>query len=538
MGSLSSRVLRRGGTRAVQERGSEAGSAAGPGGGGAPRGSACYCRGGRKRKRSSGAFCYCEPGSEEEDEDEDEEEGDEQERLLNTPRRKKLKSTSKYIYQTLFLNGENSDIKICALGEEWSLHKIYLCQSGYFSSMFSGSWKESSMNTIELEIPDQNIDVEALQVAFGSLYRDDVLIKPSRVIAILAAACMLQLDGLIQQCGETMKETINVKTVCGYYTSAGTYGLDSVKKNISLMKQLICSSNLFVMQVEMDVYTALKKWMFLQLVPSWNGSLKQLLPEADAWFSKRRKDFEEIAFLEIDQGKAFVPVFRHLRLQYIISDLASARIIERDALIPSEWLASVYKQQWFAMLRAEQDSDTGPQEINKEELEGNSMRCGRKLAKDGEYCWRWTGFNFGFDLLVTYTNRYIIFKRNTLNQPCNGSVSLQPRRNIAFRLRLASLDSSGKLICSRTTGYQILTLEKDQPREVLPGSSKAFAMEPAGPCTQLAGYLCRGLLLRPGAGRPHCLSQPLGGWRGCSGGGAPGALGPVGVVAVPRKSSL
>lgn len=30
------------------------------------------------------------------------------------------------------------------------------------------------------------------------------------------------------------------------------------------------------------------------------------------------------------------------------------------------------------------------------------------------------------------------------------------------RLRLASFDSSGKLICSRTTGYQILTLEKDQ----------------------------------------------------------------------------
>lgn len=33
----------------------------------------------------------------------------------------------------------------------------------------------------------------ALQVAFGSLYRDDVLIKPSRVVALLAAACMLQL---------------------------------------------------------------------------------------------------------------------------------------------------------------------------------------------------------------------------------------------------------------------------------------------------------------------------------------------------------
>ncbi|NXL68492.1 GMCL1 protein, partial [Chordeiles acutipennis] len=270
--------------------------------------------------------------------------------------RKRMKSTSKYIYQTLFLNGENSDIKICALGEEWNLHKIYLCQSGYFSSMFSGSWKESSMSTIELEIPDQNIDVEALQVAFGSLYRDDVLIIPSRVVALLAAACMLQLDDLIQQCGETMKETINAKTVCGYYNSAGTYGLESVKKkclewllnnlmtqqsvellkelSINIVKELISSPDLFVMQVEMDVYTVLKKWLFLQLVPSWNGSLKQLLTEADAWFASRRRE-DNISFLESDQGNVFQSVFTHLRLQYIINDLASARIIERDALIPT-----------------------------------------------------------------------------------------------------------------------------------------------------------------------------------------------------------
>ncbi|XP_065712887.1 germ cell-less protein-like 1 [Patagioenas fasciata] len=464
MGSLSSRVLR---GRASPARGD---GAAGDGGG----------RGG-KRKRSGAEG----PGDSDSDS-----EAEREERLLNTPRRKKLKSTFKYIYQTLFLNGENSDIKICALGEEWNLHKVYLRQSGYFSSMFSGSWKESNMNVIELEIPDQNIDIEALQVAFGSLYRDDVLIKPSRVVALLAAACMLQLDGLIQRCGETMKETINAKTVCGYYNSAETYGLDSVKKkclewllnnlmthqsvelfkelSINLMKQLISSSNLFVMQVEMDVYTALKKWMFLQLVPSWNGSLKQLLAEADAWFAKRIKDSEsDVAFLESEQGSAFLPVFAHLRLPYIVSDLASARIVERDSLIPPEWLSSVYKQQWFAMLRAEQDNDIGPQELNEEEMEGNSMRCGRKLAKDGDYCWRWTGFNFGFDLLVTYTNRYIIFKRNTLNQPCSGSVSLQPRRNIAFRLRLASFDSSGKIICSRATGYQILTFEKDQEQVVM-----------------------------------------------------------------------
>ncbi|XP_071435151.1 germ cell-less protein-like 1 isoform X2 [Pithys albifrons albifrons] len=402
MGALGSRVL---GRRAGQPRGEAAAAAEGRAG----------SAGKRKRGGAEG------PG----DSDSDGEPERDERLALPRSRRKKLKSTSKYIYQTLFLNGEDSDIKICALGEEWNLHKLYLCQ-----------------------------------------------------------------DGLIQQCGETMKETITAQTVCGYYNTAGTYGLDSVKKkclewllnnlmthqnivlfkelSINIMKQLISSSNLFVLQVEMDVYTALKKWMFLQLVPSWNGSFKQVLTEADAWFAERRREFgADVAFLESEQGNPFLPVFSHLRLQYIISDLASARIVERDALLPSEWLSSVYKQQWFAMLRAEQENDTGPQEINKEELEANSMRCGRKLVKDGEYCWRWTGFNFGLDLLVTFTNRYIIFKRNTLNQTCSGSVSLQPRRSLAFRLRLASFDSSGRMICSRTTGYQILTLEKDQEQIVM-----------------------------------------------------------------------
>ena len=76
-----------------------------------------------KRKRNSGAFCHCNPDSET---NEDEEEGDEQQQLLNTPRRKKLKSTSKYIYQTLFLNGENSDIKICALGRVELTQNIFM----------------------------------------------------------------------------------------------------------------------------------------------------------------------------------------------------------------------------------------------------------------------------------------------------------------------------------------------------------------------------------------------------------------------------
>lgn len=87
MGSLSSRVLRPPGrSRAQQEPGSGAGgSARRPETGGDAAGHGfCYCPGSRKRKRSSGALCYCHPESET---DEDEEEGNEQQRLLNTPRR-------------------------------------------------------------------------------------------------------------------------------------------------------------------------------------------------------------------------------------------------------------------------------------------------------------------------------------------------------------------------------------------------------------------------------------------------------------------
>lgn len=109
-----------------------------------------------------------------------------------------------------------------------------------------------------------------------------------------------------------------------------------------------------------------------------------------------------------------------------------------------DWLTSVYKNQWFAMLRTEFENDNGyepetsnelvdwiwtdlvvlyaahgshalllmllwwqtllfisPQEPNKDEFEQSSMRCGRKLIKDGDvslfpynYC-LWIHFSKG-----------------------------------------------------------------------------------------------------------------------------------------------
>ncbi|CAL4145490.1 unnamed protein product, partial [Meganyctiphanes norvegica] len=81
--------------------------------------------------------------------------------LLHTPKRRRINSTSKYIYQTLFEEGKGSDVTVVALGTEWHLHKVYLCQSPYFSSMFSENWIEANKERINIEILDENITIDA-----------------------------------------------------------------------------------------------------------------------------------------------------------------------------------------------------------------------------------------------------------------------------------------------------------------------------------------------------------------------------------------
>ena len=66
------------------------------------------------------------------------------ERLLNTPKKKKLHTTSQYIYDNLFLAGKDSDVELRALGKSWKLHKLYLQQSAYFASLFSGRWSDGN----------------------------------------------------------------------------------------------------------------------------------------------------------------------------------------------------------------------------------------------------------------------------------------------------------------------------------------------------------------------------------------------------------
>ena len=107
------------------------------------------------------------------------------EKLLHTPKKKRLKSTSRYIYENLFLEGRESDITLSALNREWKLHKLYLSQSDYFSSMFNGNWRESNMKHVEITIVDPNITLDSMNTTLGSLYQDEISVEPAESTSIL-----------------------------------------------------------------------------------------------------------------------------------------------------------------------------------------------------------------------------------------------------------------------------------------------------------------------------------------------------------------
>ncbi|XP_046355011.2 germ cell-less protein-like 1 [Haliotis rufescens] len=401
---------------------------------------------------------------------------------IHTPKRKHIKSTSKYIYETLFMKGENSDVTIRALGRDWHLHKHYLKQSGYFCGMLSGSWRESSQDVIQLDIPDNNVDEKALKTALGCLYKDDVVLKPVDVIGVLAAATLLQMDGLIKHCTEFMKETISSSTAVTYQAASQMYSLPDVAafcqgwmlhnvmapsnlailKDISedLMPTLVSSGELWVLQVEMDLYTLLKKWIFLRNNLTWSGRRCQLMSCVDAFFKQLTGDE---CYLESSDGRKYIKSFESLRWQYVVNDIASLRLIEADRIIPKAWLTSIYRFQWHQLLHVEQGLDKGPQDVEEQVFLARAMRCGRVLPSNEEFCWRWVGYSYGIDGLITYKSRLISLMRNnssSLNYP--GSVSLQPHRSMYIRLTASNINEHGCVMATKSTGIKKISLDKNE----------------------------------------------------------------------------
>lgn len=414
---------------------------------------------------------------------------------VESKRRKKSKSTSQYIYNALFVGGEGSDVVVQAFGRKWRLHKVYLKQAQFFSKMFDGKWKETNQKVIDLQIPDDNVNEDALNTAFGSLYSDDIEVSPDEAESILAAASLIQLEGLMQTCAEVMTESVCVDNVWGFYESSRLYGQETVEKTCvewlennlmiqsmkgqhigidpALMSRILNSPKMFVVQVEMDVYTMLRKWLYYRInhhhdTKGGGGDSNHDSKEVLKFFRDRFKSTDQ-RFLQSEIGREFIEVFQAVRFCNIIRDYGCCREIEIDGIIPLTWLVPLYRVRWLEMLKVEQGTDRGPSESDR--IDSKSLRCGRQIMRDVDHCWRWNGYNFGVDLLISYNSkapRSLMLKRNVESHHCVSSVNLVTKRNIIYNLRVFSLDQKGHVLHSfSTAGDQFQSFSKDEERIVM-----------------------------------------------------------------------
>ncbi|KYN13777.1 PREDICTED: protein germ cell-less [Trachymyrmex cornetzi] len=407
------------------------------------------------------------------------------ERTLHTPKKRKLLTTAQYIYKTLFQEEKGSDITVLILGRAWRLHKVYISQSPYFASMFSGSWKEANEKVISVEITDPNITINSLSVVLGSLYQDEVSLEPKEVVSILATSTLFQLQGLIDECVDIMIETTNSETVVSYYNAAVSYGVPTVKaaakrwlevnllgygwrhpsflKEISpdLMTELVTSPDLVVLQTEFCIYMMLRLWLFAH-IHDYEETLK-----IDEYF-KNHKWTEP--FLTTEEGKEYAAPFKALRMKYLLLHEQDDKILYSDNLIPPDWLHSAYREQWLHLLRVDGNKDRGPVQMTEEEFSKECYRCGRCVEKPGEHIWRWKAFHYGLDLLMTLDTTSLRIERNH-RIDCEHIKANHKEHKILIKVCLFSLNEQRqvkhvqdsrilRLRLRRNTEHEIMALDK------------------------------------------------------------------------------
>lgn len=76
-----------------------------------------------------------------------------------------------------------------------------------------------------------------------------------------------------------------------------------------------------------------------------------------------------------------------------------------------------------------------PRQLSEIEFSRHSLRCGRVLSSDGQHVWRWTGFHFGLDLVMTFDRGVLKLKRNHRTEN-EMALSQQSRRNLMYRYEM------------------------------------------------------------------------------------------------------
>ncbi|KAH8286779.1 hypothetical protein KR018_008115 [Drosophila ironensis] len=116
------------------------------------------------------------------------------------------------------------------------------------------------------------------------------------------------------------------------------------------------------------------------------------------------------------------------------------------------------------------------------------MRVGRHLVRPGKMRWRWTGFNFGLDLVLIIEKGQLTIQR-LHRRLCKRVLSSQRTRTLIAGVSVTSIGANGKALFTQTSPIFITDLQKNDemvllnmdPKLVSPMlvSVKLLAVDPA-----------------------------------------------------------
>lgn len=68
---------------------------------------------------------------------------------------------------------------------------------------------------------------------------------------------------------------------------------------------------------------------------------------------------DKTPFLLTTEGKKYIAPFKALRMKHLLLHHLDIEALHRDNIIPEQWLHPEILQQWYSMLRINQNVDAG-----------------------------------------------------------------------------------------------------------------------------------------------------------------------------------
>ncbi|GMS95373.1 hypothetical protein PENTCL1PPCAC_17548, partial [Pristionchus entomophagus] len=423
--------------------------------------------------------------------------------------------TAKYVYDKLFIEGQDSDISINALGYRWKLHRFYLKQCDYFSALLEGEWADSKTAEYTLAIPDENITKDGLHSVLGALYDNEIVFEVDQLRSIMATASFLQMTAIFDKASEAMIASIDDATVLQFLECGYKYGIDEVTsqsfeylrwnlwrlcKSVPFLRglpkealvRLLACYDLPVIEGEMDLYKAIRGWIFLRESDSYEGEdLKEMEKEVNKFLKQRKyaweNDVDSVVSTPSDRPSSsassydeisevfrsnhmkhpfalflkYSQLFAGLRLHSLCCSTSSINVIQEDTLLPPSLIDAVLADRYITQLAIDEHR-TGNQErqaMDDTSVESFLLSCtrfGRSLDELPK-CWRWTGSHFGVDLLMNVQSTLLTMKRNMTVQQSTYSLNLRDRITLLYRVII--LAENGQII--KDTKKATATLQRD-----------------------------------------------------------------------------